>query len=196
MQDRLDPQRTALLVIDMQRGAFTAGDERARLLAASGIAERLAELVRTARARGVLIVYVLNTRRADGRDQVRLPIQDGLAPLGRPVEGTPEWEVIDALRPAPEDYRVIKRRRNAFYGTDLDLLLRARGITTLVVGGQRTTVGVESTVRDAFDRDYAVIVLRDGCGGVPADEQEWAMQRVFPTMARVMTCAEGAALLG
>jgi nicotinamidase-related amidase len=104
--------------------------------------------------------------------------------------------VIDLLRPQPSDVQVVKRRRNAFHGTDLDLVLRARGITTLLVGGQRTTIGVEGTVRDAFDRDYAVIVLRDGCGGVADDEQAWTMERVFPAMARVMTCAEAATLLG
>ena len=196
MDDRLDPQRTALLVIDMQRNAFEADDPRARLVRESGIAERLAELIPAARARGLLVVYVLATRRPDGSDQVRLPIQGGLSGVGRPAEGTPDWQVIDLLRPEPSDLQVVKRRRNAFHGTDLDLLLRARGTTTLIVGGQRTTIGVEGTVRDAFDRDYAVIVLSDGCGGVPADEQDWAMRRVFPSMARVMTCAEVTALLG
>jgi nicotinamidase-related amidase len=196
MVEQLDPRRTALLVIDMQRGAFEGGDERARLLAASGIVERLAQVVAAARARGVTIIYVLNSRRADGADQVTLPVQGGMAGGGgRPVEGSPEWQVVDALRPGPADVQVIKRRRNAFYGTDLDLHLRARGIITLIVGGQRTTVGVESTVRDAFDRDYALIVLADGCGGVPEDEQRWAMTRVFPTMARVLTCAEVQMLL-
>ena len=114
----------------------------------------------------------------------------------RPIEGSREAEVIDVLRPEPTDFIVPKPRRNAFHGTPLDVYLRARGITTLLVGGQRTNVGLESTVRDAFDRDYAVIVLRDGCGGVPADEQEWAMTRIFPGMARVMTCEAATALLG
>jgi nicotinamidase-related amidase len=127
---------------------------------------------------------------------VRVPIQTGLAGGGRPVEGSDAWQVIDALRPEPSDYLVPKRRRNAFYGTDLDLLLRARGITTLIIGGQRTTLGVEGTARDAFDRDYAVILLSDGCGGVSAEEQAWTVERVFPQMARVMTCAEATALLG
>jgi nicotinamidase-related amidase len=195
MQDRLDPRRTALLVIDMQRNAYEGNDERARLLRVSGIAERLAELVRAARTRGALIVYVMATRRADSSDQVRLPIQGGLSGVGRPAEGTEEWQVIETLRPEPGDYVVPKRRRNAFHGTDLDLLLRARGITTLLVGGQRTTIGVEGTVRDAFDRDYAVVVLSDGCGGVRDDEQDWAMRRVFPSLARVMNCAEAASYL-
>jgi nicotinamidase-related amidase len=196
MQERLDPRHTAVLVIDMQRNAIEGGDPRARLVRESGVVARLAEFIPRARAAGAMIVYVYATSRPDRADQVALPVQGGLSALGRPAEGTPAWEVIDALRPEPSDYRVIKRRRNAFYGTDLDLLLRARGITTLIVGGQRTTVGVEGTVRDAFDRDYALIVLRDGCAGVPEDEQRWAMERVFPSMARVLTCAEAAALLG
>ncbi|SRR5579885_238806 len=196
MADELDPRRTALLLIDMQRGAFDGNDERARLLRASGIAERLADLARVARARGATVIYVMNTRRADGADQVSVPTQAGSAGGGRPVEGTPGWQVVEVLRPEPADLSVIKRRRNAFHGTDLDLLLRARGITTLLVGGQRTTIGVESTARDAHDHDYAVIILRDGCGGVPDEEQTWAMERIFPGIARIMTCAEVAALLG
>jgi nicotinamidase-related amidase len=195
MNDRLDPRRTALLVIDMQRNAFEGADARARLVRESGIAERLADLLPRARAAGVLVVYVYATSAPDGSDQVALPVQGGMSGRGRPAEGSRDWEVIDQLRPEAGDYRVVKRRRNAFLGTDLDLLLRARGITTLIVGGQRTTIGVEGTVRDGFDRDYACIVLSDGCGGVPADEQQWAMERVFPGMARVMTCAEAAALL-
>ncbi len=195
MDGPLDTRRTALLLIDMQRNAFEGDEPRARLLRASGVAERLAGVVAAARAAGALVVYVYATSRADGTDQVALPIQGGMSGRGRPAEGSPAWEVIDALRPELGDYRVIKRRRNAFHGTDLDLLLRARGITTLLVGGQRTTIGVEGTVRDAFDRDYAAIVLSDGCGGVPDDEQRWAMERVFPGMARVLTCAEAAALL-
>jgi nicotinamidase-related amidase len=193
--DELDPRHTALLIVDMQRGAFEGNDERARLLRQSGIAERLADVARAARAAGAMVVYVMNTRRADGADQASVPTDAGTAGSGRPVEGTPGWQVVDVLRPEPSDFSVIKRRRNAFHGTDLDLLLRARGITTLVVGGQRTTIGVESTVRDAHDYDYAMIVLRDGCGGVPDDEQAWAMERIFPGIARLRTCAEVAALL-
>ena len=196
MADQLDPRHTAVVVIDMQRGALEGDSERSRLLRASGIAERLAELVRAARARGAMIVYVLNSRREDSADQAMVPVQAGPTTSGRPVEGTPGWELVEALRPEASDHRVIKRRRNAFHGTDLDLQLRARGITTVIVGGQRTTIGVESTVRDAHDHDYAVVVVRDGCGGVPDDEQAWAMERVFPGIARVMTCAEAAALLG
>ncbi len=196
MDPRLDPKRTALLVIDMQRNAYDADDPRARMVRESGIAERLAALIRKARAAGALIVYVYATSAPDGSDQVALPVQGGMSGRGRPAEGSRDWEIIDLLRPEPGDYRVIKRRRNAFHGTDLDVLLRARGITTLVLGGQRTTIGVEGTVRDGFDRDYACVVLRDGCAGVPDDEQQWAMERVFPGIARVVTCAEAAALLG
>jgi nicotinamidase-related amidase len=152
----------------MQESAFAGDEPRVQFLKASGIAERLAALIPRARAAGVTIVYILNTRRADGADQASVPIQGGMSSSARPV----------------------------VYGSDLDLVLRARGITTLIVGGQRTSIGVESTVRDAFDRDYGVIVLRDGCGGVPDDEQASAMERTFPGIARVMTCAELTALLG
>jgi nicotinamidase-related amidase len=196
MADALDPRRTALLVVDMQESAYQGDEPRVQFLKASGIHERLATLIPKARAAGVTIVYVLNTRRADGADQASVPIQGGMSSSARPVEGTPGWQVLTALKPETGDFQVIKRRRSAFYGSDLDLVLRTRGIRTVIVGGQRTSIGVESTVREAFDRDFGVIVLRDGCGGVPDDEQAWAMERTFPGIARVMTCAEIAALLG
>jgi nicotinamidase-related amidase len=195
VNEKLDPTRTALIVVDMQRNAYEGDDARSRLLRGSGVAARLAELVQVARERGVLIVYIMSSRRPDGGDQVPARLDSAPAGGGRPVEGTAAWQVIVQLQPASEDYFVVKRRRSGFYGTDLDLVLRSRGITTLIVGGQRTTLGVEGTMRDAFDRDYAVIALSDGCGGVPDDEQAWTVQRVFPQMARVRTCAEAAALL-
>src|SRR5215217_1369811 len=115
MNDRIDPQRTALLVIDMQRNAIDGTDERALLVRESGIAERLAEVVKAARARDMLIVYVMATRSPDGKDQVRLPTQNGLSPVGRPAQDSPDWQVTDVLRPEPQDYVVPKRRRNAFH---------------------------------------------------------------------------------
>jgi nicotinamidase-related amidase len=68
MSEGLDPARTAVLVIDMQRNAYEGDDARSRLLRESDVAERLAGVVRAARARSVLIVYVLSSRRPDGGD--------------------------------------------------------------------------------------------------------------------------------
>src|SRR5438270_4654199 len=106
MAEQLDPRYTAVVVIDMQRGAFEGDSERSRLLRASGIAERLADLVRAARARGAMIVYVLNSRREDSADQATLPVQAGPATSRRSVEGTPGWEMADVLHAEASDHHV------------------------------------------------------------------------------------------
>src|SRR5688572_13169082 len=121
MDTALDPRRTALLVIDMQRNAFESDDPRARLVRESGIAERLAELLPKARAAGVLIVYVYATSGAEGRRQGGAPNQGGVAGPGRAGGGGRRREGNHQVAAEPSDYRVIKRRRNAFLGTDLDL---------------------------------------------------------------------------
>src|SRR5438067_12547896 len=105
MAEQLDPRHTAVVVIDIQRGAFEGDSERSRLLRASGIAERLAELLRAARARGAMIVYVLNSRREDSADQASPPVQAGPTASGRPVEGTPGWDLVDVLHPEAADHR-------------------------------------------------------------------------------------------
>ena len=93
---------------------------------------------------------------------------------------------MDELKPQPADYVLVKKRRNAFHQTELDFHLRARNITTVAIGGVATDLGVENTVRDAWDRDYNVIVLDDISVAVPPTAHDYAISNVFPRMARIM----------
>jgi nicotinamidase-related amidase len=85
---------------------------------------------------------------------------------------------------------VPKYRWSAFYQTYLDLALRTRGVTTIVVAGGSIDVGVASTVFAARDMDYSVIVARDACTSPEGDNHEQFMVRIFPRMARVRTVTE------
>jgi nicotinamidase-related amidase len=89
----------------------------------------------------------------------------------------------------------VKRRVNAFYGTDLELVLRAQRVRTLVLCGIATSGVVLSTLRDAADRDFELVVLADACGERDPDVHRLLVERVFPSQARVLPVAEWVASL-
>jgi nicotinamidase-related amidase len=78
----------------------------------------------------------------------------------------------------------------------LDTLLRARGIDTIVLCGVRTTVGIETTVRDGRDLGYNMVLVSDCTGGVSPEDHQFTVQRIFPMLARVRTRAQVASMLG
>jgi len=162
----VDPGRTALLIIDMQNDFV---DERG-VLPVPGIRRILPQiqvLSDACRRRDIPVIYTVlvhdDTYNLNPLTRVRFPSlqQSGLRPGSWGVEVCPE------LAPQPRDIIVRKRRHSAFYGTDLEIYLRnLRGrdaIDTLVITGTTTNVCVESTVRDAFARDYKVLLVADAC---------------------------------
>lgn len=167
----LDPDRTAMLVIDMQNAFGSAGGmfDLAGVPIAS-IQEAVAPTraaIAAARQAGLKIVYLkmgfeadLSDLQTNGGAQehffAHIGILDGV--LTRDEWGS---DILDELTPAANDTVVYKTRFSGFYQTDLDDLLRAAGITHLIVTGCTTSICVESTVRDAFFRDYHCIVLED-----------------------------------
>ncbi len=180
----LDPRSTALVVIDLQKGIVarptaphTAHDvvERTRRLA-----ERLRQLKGT-----VVLVHVAYA--PDGRDRLAQQID---AP---PWSGTtpPDWaEIVPALGPLDGDVVVTKRNWGAFYGTDLDLHLRRRGVRTIVLTGIATNFGVESTARDAFERNYQLVFAEDAMAGMAAEAHQFAVTQIFPRLGLVRNTEE------
>lgn len=172
----LDPARAALVIIDMQRdflepGGFGAalGNDVSRLGAA--VAPCRAVLDR-ARAAGMLVVHTREGHRPDLADcppakQARMPADARIGdpgPMGRIlIRGEPGHDIIPALYPAPGEPVVDKPGKGAFFATDLEAMLRARGIDTLLVAGVTTEVCVNTTVREANDRGYRCLVLGDCC---------------------------------
>jgi len=195
--ERLNPARTALVVFDMQKGQFEVDDaERRRWLAESNIVANTVQLLQAARSAGLPVFYIQNSRRPDFADQKEVLTDAGGGVRGGPVIGTRGWEILDEIKPEPNDYVVPKFRQGAFSSTTLDILLRARSIDTLLLCGVRTTVGIETTVRDGRDLGYNIVLVSDCTGGVSPEDHQWTLQRIFPMLARVRTHTQVAAMLG
>ena len=116
-------------------------------------------------------------------------------PVDRPRQPPPGgfsegWsELADGLA-EPSDLRITKRQWGAFYGTELDLQLRRRGIQTIVLGGIATNIGVESTARQAWENGYAVVFAEDATSGMSAEMHEFAVKNIFPRLGRIMKARE------
>ena len=177
----LDPATTALVLIDLQRGV-TAGTTAPH--AASDVVEKAARLARRFRERGAPVVLV---RVDPGPGGVLFPRPPTDRPRP-PFDGPPDWaEIVPALGPEPGDVVVTKHQPGAFYGTDLEVQLRRRGVETLVLGGIATNVGVEATARAAFERGFALVFVEDAMAAREADLHTFPVERFFPTIGRVRT---------
>ena len=171
------PSNTALLNVDMQR-CFV---EDSPLAAPDGLAlvERINAFTKVCRDAGVLVVHTRGWMRPDGSN---LGVMGDLVPpfiVELYTEGTPGAELHDGLEVDEGDVILNKPRYGAFHGTDLDLILRARGIDTVIVSGIATNICCDTTAREAAQRDYHVLFLSDGTAtkdmnGVPAAELQRA----------------------
>jgi nicotinamidase-related amidase len=182
---KLDPHTTALVLIDLQKGL--AG----RTLAPHSSADVLntaIELAGRFRRAGALVVLVNAGWSPDFKDALRQPVDQ---PYQRPPGGYPVdfMELADGLA-QPGDLRITKRQWGAFYGTELDLQLRRRGIQTMVLGGVATNLGVESTARQAWEHGYAVVLVEDATSGQSAELHEFAVKNIFPRLSRIVKAGE------
>jgi nicotinamidase-related amidase len=172
----VDLSKTALVIIDMQRdflepGGFGAalGNDVTRLRAA--VAPCRAVLAAARRA-GILVIHTREGHRPDLSDAPPLKVQRGdpalrigaPGPMGRIlVRGEPGHDIIPELYPVDGEPVIDKPGKGAFCQTDLELMLRNRGIETLLVCGVTTEVCVNTTVREANDRGFRCIVIGDCC---------------------------------
>lgn len=95
-----------------------------------------------------------------------------------------------ALGKAESDLEVTKRQWGAFYGTDLELQLRRRGIDTIVLCGISTNIGVESTARNAWELGFSLVIAEDACSAASAEQHQGSMTHIFPRIARVRSVDE------
>jgi nicotinamidase-related amidase len=169
-----EPERTALLVIDMQRdfvypGGFgeALGNDTTSLLAAVAPIQRV---LAAAREAGLLVVHTREGHRPDLADlapskKARGRLASGIGdagPMGRIlVRGEHGHGIVDELAPMPSEPVVDKPGKGSFYATDLDAILNSKGIRYLAVTGVTTEVCVMSTVREANDRGFECLVLSD-----------------------------------
>jgi nicotinamidase-related amidase len=183
----LIPASTALLVMDYQNGIVPLIDDAEPLIA------RVAEVIARLRAAGGQIAYVRVGFTAE--DIAAMPQTAGmraaLAGRGEALAAdAPATQIHDTIAPQDGDIVVRKTRVGPFLTTDLDEQLRARGVDTLLLAGISTSGVVLSTVRDAHDRDYRLIVISDLCADPEPGVHDFLVERIFPRQAEVIDRAE------
>ena len=202
---KLDIERTALIVVDMQNAFCKKGgmfDVLGRLdeAKAKRVIETDNKVIEASRRKGIKIVYLRMTYRPDlanagGPESPNYWKEGGLVAMREHPEwkgrfltiDTWDWEIIDELKPQPEDIVVNKNRYSGFANTELDAILRTQSIKYLVFIGIATNVCVESTIRDAYFHEYFPAMVSDGCGNTGPDfTQEattWNVSELFGWVA-------------
>jgi nicotinamidase-related amidase len=185
------PETAALLIIDMQRDFLEPGGFGESLGNDVGQLRRTIEptrhLLETARAAGLTVIHTREGHRPDladlppakkERGNPSLKIGD-MAAMGRLlVRGEPGHDIIPELYPAPGEPVIDKPGKGAFYATDLDTILRHRGIKQLIVCGVTTEVCVNTSVREANDRGFDCLVLEDCVGSYFPEFQEMGLRMI------------------
>ncbi|MCX4548475.1 isochorismatase family protein [Streptomyces sp. NBC_01387] len=175
--------KTALILVDLQKGIV--GLPTAHPI--DEVVAHAAELATAFRAHDLPVVLVRVTGGAPGRNET---------PGGR---GTPpaDWaELVPELGRQDSDIVVTKQTWGAFHGTDLDMQLRRRGVTQVVLGGVATAIGVESTARSAYEHGYHVTIATDAITDMDAEMHRNSVERVFPRLGESDTAAAIIELLG
>ena len=185
----LDPRKTALVMIDLQKGIL--GAPRAPHSVEDVLARNIA-IARALKAAGGLVVPV----------RVDFGPNGSLAPTGQidapglpalPDDFTELHPDVLALDP---DLIVTKRQWGAFHGTELDLALRRHGITTVLLTGVATNFGVESTAREGWSLDYNMVVVEDACSTFSAEWHAFSVEAILPRVSRLRSTADVLSALG
>jgi nicotinamidase-related amidase len=182
----LDRGKTALLIMDYQNTVVeTYATDQAALL------QRAAKALAAARGAGVQVIHVVVGFR-EGYPEVsaRNAGFSGIKQTGRFRQGDKGAEIHPAVAAQPGDITVVKKRVGAFAGSDLEMILRANDIETLVILGIATSGVVLTTVRHAFDLDYRLIVLKDACADLDPEVHRVLTEKVFARGATVVTVDE------
>jgi nicotinamidase-related amidase len=174
----LDPS-TALVAIDLQKGL----SERPLLHPFRDVVANTARLARAFRQAKLPVVLVRVGFSADRGEMLRTRVE--MQPR-LPADLGPEFsELVPELGPEPGDLFVTKHQPNAFYGTELDLQLRRRHVTGIVLTGVVTSVGVDYTARAAHERAYNVTFASDAMTDADAASHEFAMTKSFPRLGEI-----------
>ncbi len=162
--EKIDPSKTAMIVVDMQND-FVAEGAMLRSAQAAAMVPKLASALDFCRENGIKVIYTAHAHRKDGCD---MGMYDDLYPpianRASLVDGTKGVEIFGELAPATGEHVIKKHRYSAFFATDLDMILRGMGITTVIVSGTTTENCCHATARDALFHDYKVVFLSDATG--------------------------------
>lgn len=174
--------RTALVLIDLQKGITALPTETP----GDVVVERAARLAQAFRERDLPVVRVRVAFSPDGGDVLRARVDAPPPAVARP----PEWaDLREEVGSGPTDIIITKRQWDAFFGTELDLQLRRRKITGIVLAGISTSIGVESTARHGRELDYQIAIASDAVTDTVREAHENSLTRIFPRLGQVDTTA-------
>jgi len=172
----------ALLVIDMQYDMFVLNPKDDRAVA------NIANLIAWARTKKIPIIYSRVTFRSSYVDEQ--PFAPHIKQRQLLLETSRGSEILDELKPASDDIVIIKHRASVFYCTELEIMLRALGVNTLLFSGFSTSRAIESTVRDGHNRDIRCIVASDCCFARNAELHANALKSMADWFGQIMTAEE------
>ena len=190
MNNSFDPKKAALVLIDLQRGIV--GNPLAPHSAADvlGNCGKLATALRSA---GALVIRVRVNFGPNGSLALKQPIDQPMRSGALPPDFD---ELVTDIPIDPADVVITKHNWGAFYGTELDMTLRRRGLDTIVLAGVSTNIGVESTARDGFERGYSIILIEDAMSSMQAEGHAASVKFIFPRLGRVVSTDSVLSVLG
>ncbi|HEU4405937.1 MAG TPA: isochorismatase family cysteine hydrolase [Polyangiaceae bacterium] len=199
----IDPTSTALVLIEYQNEFTSEGgvlhDAVAAVMAETNMLANTAKVVREARRRGAAVMHTPITFAEGYGELTKHPygILKGVVDGKAFVKGSWGAAIVDELKPEPGDIVIEgKRGLDAFASTNIDFILRSKGIKTVALGGFLTNCCVESTMRTAYEHGFDVVTLVDCVAATSAEAHKNAIKYDFPMFSRPMPASEFLAHLG
>ena len=181
---RINIEKTALVVIDLQKGIVSMQTEPQP---SKVVIDNTAKILTEVRKNKMPVFLVHVTPSPDLKDALR-PISETSYRMSK---YDPSWsEFVPELKIQPSDFLITKHQWGAFYGTELDLQLRRRGIDTIILCGISTNFGVESTARFAYEYGFNQIFLSDAMAARSKEEHENSLKFIFPRLGLIRTTNE------
>jgi len=181
----IDKTKTALVVIDLQKGITS---REAEPHSTKTVIENAAQLLKAFRKNKMPVFLVRVSSAPDAKDRLS-PVTDMAWSGGGQMPA--DWsEIVPELAPESTDFVITKKQWGAFYGTELDLQLRRRNIENIVLCGISTNIGVESTARFAYEYGYNQIFPEDAMSSQSKEEHENTVKKIFPRIGLVRTTKE------
>lgn len=178
-QLNIDLQKTAMVVIDLQKGIAAMQSEP---YPAAKVIDNTSRLLAEARKKELPVFLVRVTPSKDFKDALRPVSETSFQMKGY----DPAWsEYVPELNLQPTDFQITKHQWGAFYGTELDLQLRRREIGTIILCGIATNIGVESTARYAYELGYSQIFVQDAMAARSKEEHEFPLKYIFPRLGLI-----------